>query len=127
MEPLFRGRVERGKIVLDEPGAMRGLLARFEGKEIALRLTRWRKQRSLQANAYYWGVVIPLLAEHCGYDSEEMHDALKHRFLRDREHEKDGLALVRSSAELDTAAFSEYVENCRRLAAELHVVIPDPQ
>jgi hypothetical protein len=70
--------------------------------------------------------VIPLMAESCGYEDEEMHDALKHQFLRDRENEKAGLVLVKSSADLNTAEFTEYVEKCRRLAAELGVVIPDP-
>jgi hypothetical protein len=118
--------VEKGKLCLDYPGSFKALLARLEGKQIALRLTKHHHSRSLSQNAYYWSVVIPLLAECCGYEDEEMHDALKHRFLRDRANEKGGLVLVKSSAALNTAEFTEYIEQCRRLAAEMGVAIPDP-
>jgi hypothetical protein len=124
--PIFRGTVEKGRICLDYPGTFKALLARLEGKQIALRVTKHHHSRSLNQNAYYWGIVIPLLAESCGYEDEEMHDALKHRFLRDRANEKGGLVLVRSSAALNTAEFTEYIEQIRRLAAEMGVAIPDP-
>jgi hypothetical protein len=114
--------VEKGKLSLDSPGAFQATVARLEGKQIALRLTKHHHSQ----NAYYWGVVIPLLAESCGYEDEEMHDALKHRFLRDRANEKGGLVLVKSSAALNTRDFTEYIEQCRRLGAEMGVAIPDP-
>ncbi len=118
--------MEKGKLSLDSPGAFQATVARLEGKQIALRLTKHHHSRSLSQNAYYWGVVIPLLAESCGYEDEEMHDALKHRFLRDRANEKGGLVLVKSSAALNTRDFTEYIEQCRRLGAEMGVAIPDP-
>jgi hypothetical protein len=124
--PVFRGTVEKGRLSLEYPGAFKALLARLEGKQISLRLTKHHHSRSLSQNAYYWGVVVPLLAESCGYEDEEMHDALKHQFLRDRANEKGGLVLVKSSAALNTAEFTEYIEQCRRLAAEMGVMIPDP-
>jgi hypothetical protein len=78
-------------------------------------------------------VVIPLLAEHIGYETEEMHDALKWRFLQTHtqdEHDTAAswvkLPTVRSTADLDTAEFTEYIEQCRRLGAEMGVVIPGP-
>jgi hypothetical protein len=124
--PIFQGKVEKGKIRLDSPGSFQALLARLEGRQVALRVTRHHHSRSLSQNAYYWGVVIPLLAECCGYEDDEMHHALKHRFLRDRANEKGGLVLVKSSAALNTREFTEFIEQCRRLAAELGVAIPDP-
>jgi hypothetical protein len=124
--PIFRGKVEKGKIFLDSPGAFKALLARFEGKQIAVRVTKHHLARSLSQNAYLWGVVYPLLAEHCGYELEEVHEALKFRFLRDRQNETPGLVRVGSTARLSTAEFTEYIEQCRHLAAELGIVIPDP-
>jgi hypothetical protein len=121
--PIFRGKVEKGKLRLDSPGSFQAALARLEGKQVALRVTKHHHSRSLSQNAYYWGVVIPLLAESCGYGDEEMHDALKWKFLQ----RHDGpMPTVRSSASLNTAEFSDYVEECRRLAAGMGVVIPDP-
>ena len=52
-----------------------------------------------------------------------MHEALKWRFLQ----KHDGpLVTVRSTTDLDTAEFTEFIEQCRRLGAEMGVVIPGP-
>src|SRR4051812_22246890 len=122
--PLFAGRVEQGKVQLADPQAWRSLLQQHEGREIELRLTRKRKTRSTSQNSYYWGCVIPFLGDHCGYEAEEMHAALKMKFLRS--HQDGALPSVRSTADLNTAEFTEYVEQCRRLGAEMGIVIPDP-
>ncbi len=124
--PIFRGVVEGGKIHLDNPEPFRALLETLEGKRISVRVTRYFPGRSLSQNRFLWGVVYPMLGDHLGYDKEELHDAMKHRFLRDREHEKDGLVRVRSTSKLTTVEFNEYIERVRRFAAEYGVVIPDP-
>jgi hypothetical protein len=123
---IFRGKVGNGRLWLELRDDFAKLIQTLEGKDIEVILRKQRKQRSLNQNSWYWGCIIPLLSEHCGYDAEEMHGALKERFLRDREHETNGLVKIRSSTSLDTAEFTEYVESCRRLAAEMGVVIPDP-
>ena len=121
--PVFRGKIEGGKIHLDYPEDFRELIEKLEGKPITIRLKRYFPNRSLPQNNYYWGCVVALLAEHCGYDKEEAHEALKWRFLQ----KHDGpMPTVRSTASLTTVEFGEYVENCRRLAAEMGCVIPDP-
>ena len=122
----FHGRVIEGKIKLDDPTAWRALLYGFEGKEVELRLCRYRQMRSLSQNAYYWGVVIALLGEYCGYDPDQLHDALKLKFLVDRQNEQYGLVKVRSTSDLDTAEMTEYIEQVRRWAAEIGCNIPDP-
>lgn len=81
-------------------------------------------QRSLSQNAYYHGIVVKLIADHCGYEPEDCHQALRTRFLS--EPGELGLARVRSTTELDTREFTEYVERCRQLAAEMGINIPDP-
>ena len=69
--------------------------------------------------------MIPLLAEVAGYDDEEMHAALKMRFLRN--HVGADLPSVRSTSDLDTAEFTEYIERVRQLAAEFYgLLIPNP-
>ena len=122
---IFHGQVAQGKIVFDEgetermAQAVRGL----EGKRVELRLGKLKKIRSMSQNKYYWGVVIALFAEHCGYDAEEMHESLKMRFLR----KHDGpIETVRSTTDLSIEEFTQYVEDCRKLAAEMGCVIPDP-
>ncbi len=121
--PLFAGRVEGGRIHLEKPQLWRALLERNEGQEVGLSLTRRRKDRSLPQNAYYWGVVVAMLAEHCGYLPEEVHDALKAKFLMDHSGE---LPRIKSTTALDTKEFGEYVDRCIQLAAELGIVVPSP-
>lgn len=100
----------------------------LEGKEVAVEIRRYRPKRSINQNAYYHGVVIPWLAEAMGEEGEDgherVHQALKIQFLMDRSGK---LPTVRSTASLDTAEFTEYIEQCRRLAAEMFGLnIPDP-
>lgn len=121
--PIFRGRIAAGKLKLDHREDFAALVRRIEGKEIDLVLRLHRCRRSPSQNAWYWGCVVPVLAEHCGYDAEEMHEALKWRFLK----KHDGpLATVRSTADLSTAEMTEFIEKVRRLAAELGCSIPNP-
>ena len=84
-----------------------------------------RKQRSLSENNYYWGVVIPLLCDWSGYSPEEMHDAIKHRFLFDFD-KKLGLARIGSTASLSTVEFENLMKKIREWASHEGVFIPEP-
>lgn len=125
----FYGTVQDGLLKVDSAAEFSVALRRLNGKAVTVNVaTVDRKHaRTLPQNSYLWGVVYPLLAEETGYDVEELHEACKFRFLRDRENEKDDLVRIKSTTDLTTTEFSEYVENVRRLAAELGVVIPDPE
>jgi len=124
MDRVFRGAIQEGKIKLENAPRFHSLIASLAGEQIELILRKHKSRRSNSQNSWYWGCIVPLLAEHCGYDAEEMHEALKHKFLRI--HDDSELPTVRSSAKLTTAEFTEYVEKCRRLGAELGVYIPNP-
>ena len=88
------------------------------------KITR-EKQRSLDQNAYYWGVVVKILAWEIGYTKDEMHEALKVKFLT-YENVK-GIPTVLSTANLNTKQFEVYLEMVRRWAAmDLGIVIPEP-
>ena len=121
---IFHGHIEGGQMYLDRVEDYQRLIERLEGKQIDLRLGKRRKPRSLPQNAYYWGVVIALFAEALGYEPEELHDALKIKFLTRRGESE--LPTVASTADLDTAEFTDYIERVRRLAAEHGCYIPDP-
>ena len=70
------------------------------------------------------GVVVDLLAAHTGYTSDEMHEALKMKFLRiTRPNLPD---TVQSTARLTKDQFCEYIDNIQKWAAtEMGCVIPD--
>lgn len=100
-------------------------------------VVRYRPRRSDAQNAYLWGVVYPLIGDTvraCGNDDtsdDDVHLMLRAKFLRrtvvNRQTGEAMGVVVGSTADLDTAAFSDYVEKCRQWAAEmLDLEIPDP-
>ena len=125
--PILRGRIENGKFVWAGLDAKRWEDQRrfLEGKEVEVTIQRLRKRRSLNQNAYMWGVVVAMIAEAAGYESEEAHDALKIRFLTI--HGDTALPTVRSTTDLTTTEFEEYLSKCRQLGAEMYgIYIPEP-
>lgn len=124
--PVFLARVDHtGRIKPDRGHAFLSYVKGFAGQVVEVVVRRPRKHRSDRQNRYYWGVLIAILAEHCGYTSEELHEALKWKFLR---VEADGpLPTVRSTTSLSTVEFEEYLEKVRIWAStDLDVYIPLP-
>jgi hypothetical protein len=124
--PVFEGRVEAPhRLILVRPEAFRSHVAGLVGHRVEAIVRRRRSQRSTQQNRYYWGVVIRLFAAELGYTPDEMHEALKQQFLRIAD--KGPLPTVRSTADLDTAEYERYLDDCRMLAASVcGLVIPLP-
>ena len=122
--PIFYGVCQAGKLELPRGGRFERYLRSLEGPvEIIIR--RAREQRSLDANAYYWKVIVPALSSHCGYrkhEAKEVHEALKKRFLR--EYPERAAALTTKT--LDAVEFGEYLDSCIQFAVENGVVIPPP-
>lgn len=129
MVPIIRGVVSAaGKLELSD--VARGLLSRhlgtMKGKPVDLVVKVHRHQRTSQANRFYFGVVVPLIAEHCGYEKDEMHELLAMRFLRIEDDPVTGSPRRKHTPETDTKEFSDYVDACMRFGAELGVYIPQP-
>jgi len=125
--PIFHGHMDsKRNVVLDDKQAYLIWRCSFnDNDEIELILRKRRKNRTKAQNSYLWGVVYAIIAEHTGYDSiDEVHEAMKRMFLNVH---RDGLPdTVRSSSDLSTAEFSEYVEGIKRWASSfLGLYIPD--
>jgi len=127
MVPIFTGHVRTdGKWEIDDPEGLRAEIARLAGKRIEVVVRRQHSQRSSQQNRYYWGVIVDLLGKELGYDPDEMHDALRAKFLT-TPAEGDGLPHIKSTTELSTSDMEDYHERIRRWADEfLHIYIPLP-
>ena len=124
-EPFFGRVLPGGLLVLDKPQDYARHVRAHRGRFVELVLRKRRTKRSSKANRYYFGVVVKLLAEHCGYDVQEMHETLAMRFLRIEDCPVTGAPRRKRTPQTDSAEFAEYVNHCIRLAAELGVVIPD--
>jgi hypothetical protein len=97
-----------------------------------LTVEREAATRSLEANAYYWGVVVKALADHTGYTADETHEVLKIKFLPKDVALRTGMGEVvaefvigGSTRTLTVGEFFDYVERIRQWAFEaLDVDIP---
>jgi hypothetical protein len=126
MNPVFTGRIEKGKVILDNPNRYLVQISRLEGQRIEAVLRKQKSQRSINQNNYYFGVVIELLSDHTGYEKDEMHEALKEKFLSS-EIDEHGLRKIKSTTKLKTTEMEDYLERIRRWAAtELNCYVPLP-
>lgn len=124
MKKIFYGTIEKGRIVLTDQSLFTQAKASLEGKEIQLTLTLKKKDRSLNQNRYYHGVVVKTLSDFTGYEREEMHDSLRMLFLRD---ESKVIPTLRSTTDLTTVEMEEYLAEIRRWAAkDLNCFVPEP-
>jgi hypothetical protein len=88
-----------------------------------------KKMRSVEQNAYYWGVVIKILADDLGYvgpgEREDLHNELRGMFLV--KVGKLGKRVVESTTRLDTETFERYLAAIRGWADEFqNIKIPLP-
>ena len=123
VEPFFNGAVVEGKLKLFDREGFEKYVATLDG-DVKLHVFKQKKTRSNEENRYYWGCILRMIADECGMSAEEVHEALKIKFLPNREAK---LFTVRSTSSLSTVQFEAYMEELRRWAAmELNVVIPLP-
>ncbi len=131
--PVFHGRVEGGKLELrpEEAETRRRHLESLEGRSVDVFVRKHQDKRSLDQNAWLWGVAYPLLADCLGYDQHE-HDMLHYACLGEcygtTYDQRFGRELPRvKSSKMTTKEFSDYMEWLVRWAATTHdCVIPLP-
>ena len=84
--------------------------------------------RSNPQNAYYWGVIIEMLSEELGLEKENVHELLKHQFLKYSFEVQDKLyESTKSTTQLTTIEFEKYLADVRRWSVmELNIQIPEP-
>ncbi|MFA5168759.1 MAG: hypothetical protein WC530_09550 [Candidatus Omnitrophota bacterium] len=120
---------KEGKLIfLDSAVANAIIWTIKEGENVVVTIKRRYKNRTLNQNAYYWGVVLPPIAEHTGHTAEECHEAYKRMFLPPRivEFGKMSFKMPGSSADLSTVEMTEFIEKIRAHAAvEFGMNIPD--
>lgn len=132
--PTFRGTVSTGGLLTLAPEEARRrtvYLHRLAGKAVTVRITIAKAKRSLDQNAWWWGVYLPIVADALGYDKHE-HDDLHYALVAkcfgthtDKMTHQE-VPNVRSSS-LTTAQFSDLMEWAVRFAAtEWGVAVPLP-
>ena len=117
--PTFQGTVEEGTLKIFDIERFNAYLQGLDGK-VSVVVRKRRKPRSDNENRYYWGVVVKILSDETGHLPDEIHEALKHKFLM------DGL-VAKSTAMLSTVEMEEYLSRIRTWASmDMNIYIPEP-
>jgi hypothetical protein len=124
------GKVVAGEIHWEMPGYWISDLQEHEGKSVRVHVRADKRERSSKQNAYLFGVCYRLIAEHLGYETDDIHELMKAKFLEPKRlaiPDDGDVEIPASTRRLNTVEFSKYTENIRRWAAQfLSVNIPDP-
>lgn len=120
-----------GRVHLHAKAAFTAYLSRLKNKPIELVVREKRPIRSQQANRYWWGVVIPLIADSLGYqphEHEAVHDAVVRQIAGLRPDSDPRLQIRVSTHDMDKEDFGLLIEQTIIWAAtDLGIAIPDPQ
>ena len=133
------GRINReGRLVInnaDRPVFINEI-SKHPGKSVMVKVCLDGKKRSGEQNNYYYGVVVSLIqsaiTEEWGepMTKDDVHELLKQQcnwIEKTSTVTGESVKVARSTANLSTVEFEEYLERCRRFAVEfLNLVIPLP-
>lgn len=94
--------------------------------DYAVEIKKYFKNRSNQENAYYRVVVLKILCKELGYDPDDLHYALKEKFI-DSWEDDNGLKQVKETKNMTTVVFEDYLSRIRMWASrDLGIFIPLP-
>lgn len=131
----FSGQVTDGKLPKAVSERIAAVIRQFDGKRVVVTVKEQKRRRSLNQNAFYWGVVVQMVTQmfrDAGnyVDPEDVHDFLKLRVgkLTQVFVSPDGKVIksIGSTTKLSTQEFEVYLERIRAWAAEFGLVIPLP-
>jgi len=121
-------KIEKSQIIFANPENFAIDKAKLEGKEVVLSLDIRRKNRSINENRYLFGVVLPLIAEHLGYQDNDLESLWATIKLEVGHYQEIGkLNVPLPTKTLNTKEFEELMSRIRTWAsAELGVYVPCP-
>lgn len=112
----------------DQKRQLAEFCGRVTGRAVDVCIKRQVKHRSNSQNRFYWGCVLQEIANSTGHTTEDLHEVFKREFLPkqfvvigDEEFE-----IAKSTTELTTTEFEQYIERIRVFASGFGVQIPLP-
>ena len=124
--PVFSGTCKNGKFIAEFPEQLQAYLYSLEGKKICCTFKKRSKPQSDQQRGYYWGVVLPIISLYLGYETDEMHDIFKEKFLKVPCNSLIGYK-IGSTSKLTTAEYSDFLSRVITFAStDLGCIIPSP-
>lgn len=118
---VLAGTILGGELYI-EPGRGYG---EYDDCEVSILVERKRKSRSKDQLAYYWGVVLPEIANHTGHDVDDLHEIFKSKYLRKRRFWRDTtLTTISSTSALTLREMSNFIKLVIAEANEMEIEIP---
>jgi hypothetical protein len=104
------------------------VLKGLKGKNV-IQIKKWRKKRSVNQNAFLWGVVYRYVSDETGFTKEESHQEMARMFLSYQKTMPNGSIkeFVRSTTELETMELEAYIAQIKNFMLEnFSCLIPEP-
>jgi hypothetical protein len=119
---------DKGRIHPQGAQVIRARLAKWKGRKVLVTVARFVKNKTLPQLGYYFDVIVPIWADHAGYDEDEMHTELKRAYFPKRREvskltgeECDELP---SLADATASEMSTFLDRVLREAAHQSLYIP---
>lgn len=111
------------------------LIAKVPGRKIKITIALYKKSRSNNQNAFYWGCVVPLIKNMFTEAGNNVTDVQVHLFLKmhvggltKKVVLPDGevISVVDTSTKLTTTEWEIYITKIRAWSSEFDLIIPFP-
>lgn len=124
--PIFKATINDGKMTLFNKEVFTKYIKTLKG-EVNLIIKPYKRVRSINQNNYYWGVVLPIISDETGMETEEIHEAMKIKFTK-KKYDIKGKEIwtVGSTSLLNTLEFGEFLDKVISWAGEFGIEIPPP-
>ena len=124
---IFYGKIEKGKLVLDQQAMFRGYTGTFpDGTKMEFEVRKESKDPSAAQWAYLYANVYREVHEYLGIDVDEVDLRFKKKFMKENGIIlPDGLMLTKTV--FDRVWLAKYVDSCIRYAALEGITVAPPR
>lgn len=129
------GYIKNGVLYITDRASFNSGLKDLEG-DVIVTVEKPKQIRTWEQNKWYFAGVIPIIQDALKeqgirYTKEKIHDILRYKFLRDIipiGYEGEFIEEIKSTTDLTTKEFAEYIDEITIWAAEvLKITIPPPK
>lgn len=116
---IVQERPGKNRLKINSPEYYGHVINQYKpGDYVTITLTNKRPKRTVSQNNYYWGAVLPNIAQETGEnDLQALHELFKSKFLTTETVETPWgeITKIKSTAELSVLEFSEFIEKIAAL------------
>jgi hypothetical protein len=124
----FTASGEGGKLKFADQKRLDQFLLANQGP-LYVTVGRQQRIRSGKQNRYFYSVIVNEMCDRTGFTPEELKQVLKREFglLKTIEYNGKNIEVLKSTAELSTSEFEDFMSKCRMFAArEFQIILPEP-